>query len=277
MRFVAWAAVALGASCAGEQLDGDGGEGDGDLCETQSDGVAFGFSVKDRNGAGPAPAHVGGTFRLRGIVRSVGSTSFSVEGCGIADGADMAEGGAGGVGGESGGASGSPGDCEPELWTIEASLPERTVPVETAMQVNLTYASWCQPYSGCNQTMIVRDELADGEPTLLAMYRASFGARTGPVTNPFEWPVTLELVDLGCFPPNVDAQPRGPTRWALRMTGRANPASSVLLRGGDSAELALEVDSGDRWLAYNKDTSDLGGYDATSSLHFSLSKRPASE
>jgi hypothetical protein len=215
---------------------------------------------------------------LQGIVRGVDSTSFSVEGCGGVDAPGTGAGGAGGEGGSGGnspgGAGGTGGDCENDVWTVRAVAPELVIPVETAMRVNVAYAVWCQPFSGCSETVTVRDALADGEPTLLAMYRAQFGAHTGSVGNPLEWPVALELVDLECFPPNVPNQPnRGPTLWALRMTGRANPEASVLLHAGESGELALDAGSDERWLAYNKGTSDAGGYDASSSLYFYLAKQ----
>src|SRR5262249_52856492 len=140
------------------------------------------------------------------------------------------------------------------------------------MQVHVAFATWCQPYSGCSRTMIVRDAQATSADFLLAMYTAGFGGRTGPLRPPLEWPVTLELVDLGCYPVTSDPS-RDPTKWALRMTGLDNPASSALLHIGESAELALDGSSSQRWLARNVASSDAGCCDASTSLSFYLAKQ----
>jgi hypothetical protein len=142
------------------------------------------------------------------------------------------------------------------------------------MLVSIAFSTWCQPFSGCNRVMLVRDERTNGESLLLGMYAASFGGVTGAVRTPLEWPVALELVDLGCtFPTTPPPNTRGPVNWALRVAARESPASSVLLHMGESATLSLDADSDERWLARNVDSFDLGGYDASTSLSFYLAKR----
>jgi hypothetical protein len=269
----------IAGSAGNAATAGAGGSGgSGPQCEQKADPNPVAFSVKDPNGAAlPIGDYDAGTFDLQGTVRSVESASFSVEGCGTIEMPLMNAGGAGGEGGgdaPGGAGGGSSGDCDSGIWTIDATGPELVMPVETGMLVSIAFSTWCQPFSGCNRVMLVRDERTNGESLLLGMYAASFGGVTGAVRTPLEWPVALELVDLGCtFPTTPPPNTRGPVNWALRVAARESPASSVLLHMGESATLSLDADSDERWLARNVDSFDLGGYDASTSLSFYLAKR----
>lgn len=247
-----------------------GAAGTAGRCEEHVESGPFGFGVTDPQGISVSLNSVQERLFVSGTVRSVEATRFSVQGCGAA----VAPHNAGGAGGEGGGAGGlgGAGGCDAERWTIDAFGPELVLPVETNMQVTVAFASWCQPFSGCNHTLTVRDELAAGESALLAMYGASFGGSTGGVFSPLEWPVTLSLIDLQCYPSDPGAPVRGPTEWALSMTGARNSNASLLLRMGQSGDLALDTTGTARWHAYNVSSFDRGGVDATTSLYFYLAR-----
>jgi hypothetical protein len=281
MRIAASLALVLVAGCI-ETHDGDAGGSGGSAgsagsagfsaeCRQERDPNPFAFSVTDPNGFTEWGAS--DDLMLRGTVKSVENASFSVEGCGTVESASLNVGGAGGeggVGGAPGGAGGGTAD-DCGSWTVEIVAPELVIPVKTGMNVSVAHGRNCQPYSGCNVDLVVRDELADGESLLLAIHAASFGGRTGAVSTRLEWPVGLELADLGCGFPETPYP--DPITWALRMASHENPASSLLLHMGESGELSLDSASEDRWLARNVNSFDVGGYDATTALHFYLAKR----
>lgn len=57
------------------------------------------------------------------------------------------------------------------------------------------------------------------------------------------------------------------------MTKTSNSNVSVLLRMGQSGDLALDATGTARWHAYNVSSFDSGGYDASTSLYFYLAKK----
>jgi hypothetical protein len=253
---------------------GSGGSGGADpRCAIRTDYSRFGFGVLDPDGTSyPVNYDVGGSFTLRGTVRSVESASFgvSVEGEPMSEAPTTNAGGAGGEGGSGDSPGGAGGDRGSGLWTVSAEAPELVLPINEGMVVDVAISSSCQPFSGCNRTIVVRDALADGETVLLAMYAGQFGRGAGVDA----FPAVVELVDLGCSYPAQPGGIPGPVKWALRMQASDNPASSLLLHAGESGELSLQAGSNERWFARNVNSHDSGGFDASTSLHFYLVKRP---